>query len=70
MNNPIFCDRYVTPDGFPLIGKDEKYNNLYYNTGHGFLGYTSSCGGAKLITDIIQDKKTNIDLSSSRFDLF
>jgi glycine/D-amino acid oxidase-like deaminating enzyme len=32
--------RAVTPDGLPIIDRDNKLNNLYYNLGHGFFGWT------------------------------
>jgi D-amino-acid dehydrogenase len=54
LSNKIFrraCLRPAT-DGFPIIGQ-EKYSNLYLNTGHGGLGWTLACGSAKLLTNLI-----------------
>jgi D-amino-acid dehydrogenase len=56
LNNKIHkraCLRPAT-DGFPIIGQ-EKYSNLYLNTGHGGLGWTLACGSAKILTDIIKN---------------
>jgi D-amino-acid dehydrogenase len=57
------CLRPSTPDGSPIIGKTNKYNNLYLNTGHGTLGWTMSFASAKIITDIVDGKNPEIDLS-------
>lgn len=52
--------RPATPDGTPIVGKT-TYKNLYTNTGHGTLGWTMSCGSAKLLTDIISNRTPEID---------
>jgi len=49
-----------TPDGTPIIGAS-KLRNLYFNTGHGTLGWTMSCGSSQLLADLIDGKKTAID---------
>jgi D-amino-acid dehydrogenase len=61
--------RPVTPDSVPIIGKS-PLPGLFLNTGHGTLGWTMSCGSARLIADIIGEKKPEIDpagLSLERF---
>ncbi|HQT80778.1 MAG: FAD-dependent oxidoreductase [Ferrovum sp. 37-45-19] len=44
--------RPVTPSGYPYIG-ESKLPGLYFNTGHGTLGWTLSAGSAKIITEQI-----------------
>lgn len=56
------CLRPSTPTGIPLIGKT-YYSNLFLNTGHGTLGWTLACGSARIIADIIEGKKPEIDTS-------
>ncbi len=51
----------MTPNGAPILGKG-KIDNLYYNTGHGHLGWTMCAGSAKIISDIISGNKPNLDL--------
>lgn len=61
--------RPMTPDGPPLIGPT-PYNNLYLNNGHGTLGWTLSCGSARLLADLLSDRPPEIDLDGltlSRF---
>lgn len=56
------CLRPSTPGGNPIIG-GTKFRNLFLNTGHGTLGWTLSCGSAKIIADIIDNKLPEIDMS-------
>jgi D-amino-acid dehydrogenase len=51
--------RPATPDGTPIIGAT-PFNNLFLNTGHGTLGWTMSCGSARLLTDLISRKQPQI----------
>lgn len=48
--------RPMSPSTVPLIGRAE-FKNLFFNTGHGHLGWTLACGSARLITDYINDIK-------------
>lgn len=61
--------RPMTPDGTPVIGAT-KVRNLYLNTGHGTLGWTMSCGSAKVLADIVSGRSPDIetkDLAASRY---
>jgi D-amino-acid dehydrogenase len=53
----------MTPDGPPIIGPS-KYANLYFNTGHGTLGWTMSCGSGRVLADIVSSRKPDIDVSA------
>ena len=53
--------RPMTPNGAPILGKG-KMDNLYYNTGHGHLGWTMCAGSAKIISDLISENKPELDL--------
>jgi D-amino-acid dehydrogenase len=52
--------RPMTPDGTPVIGAT-KIDGLYLNTGHGTLGWTMSCGSARVISDLVSGKTPDID---------
>lgn len=61
--------RPMTPDGTPIIGRT-SVGNLFLNTGHGTLGWTMSCGSARLLADIVSGRSTDIrsdDLSVDRY---
>ena len=61
--------RPMTPDGTPIIGPT-KYSNLWLNTGHGTLGWTMSCGSARVLADLVSGKRPDIgyeDLALSRY---
>ena len=61
--------RPMTPDGTPIIGPT-RFDNLWLNTGHGTLGWTMSCGSARVLADLVSHKKPDIeyeDLAFSRY---
>ena len=54
--------RPMTPDGIPYLGPT-PIEGLYLNTGHGHLGWTMSCGSAKVIADLVEGRVSDLDLS-------
>ncbi len=55
--------RPMMPNMMPKIGKGSK-SNVFYNTGHGHLGWTLSAATAEMITEIIQ---SNSEVSNQLF---
>ncbi|GHM98734.1 amino acid dehydrogenase [Cytophagales bacterium WSM2-2] len=55
--------RPCSPDGMPYIGKTRKLENLILATGHSMLGVSLGPGTGKLISEIIDEKKPDMDLS-------
>lgn len=45
--------RPMTPNMLPIVKKSKKYPSIWYNTGHGHLGWTLSAYTAKAVTDNI-----------------
>jgi len=66
---PWACLRPSTPDSLPILGKS-PLSNLFLNTGQGTLGWTLSCGSAKIIGDIIEQKEPDIDLTGLTMERF
>jgi len=54
--------RPMTPDGPPLIGRG-RLDNLYFNTGHGHVGWTMACGSAQMLCDIVDGLDPDLDPS-------
>lgn len=52
--------RPATPSNVPVIGRGRP-GNLYFNTGHGTLGWTLACGSGQAVADIIDGKPSRID---------
>jgi len=52
--------RPATPNNIPYVGRT-KYGNLFLNTGHGTLGWTLACGSGKLLSDIIDGRRSDIE---------
>lgn len=53
--------RPMTPDSVPVVG-ETPIENLFTNTGHGTLGWTMSQGSARVLSDIINKRATDIDV--------
>ena len=54
--------RPMTPDNCPYIGRGRQ-DNLYYNTGHGHIGWTMSNGSARIVADMIAGRCPAIDMT-------
>mgnify|MGYP000657499242 FL=1 len=54
--------RPCSPDGLPYIGKSSKCNNLTIASGHAMMGWSLGPATGKLVSEIILDKKTSLDL--------
>ena len=62
--------RPTLPDFLPVIGPSKNYENVYYSFGHHHLGWTLGAISGKIISTMIANEKTNLDLqpySSVRF---
>ena len=62
--------RPTLPDFLPVIGPSQKNNNIIYAFGHHHLGWTLGAITGKIVTNIVNEEKTNLDLSpysSKRF---
>lgn len=51
--------RPATPGNVPLIGRS-GYTNLWYNTGHGSLGWTLACGSASSLAKLMTGQKAPV----------
>ena len=63
------CLRPMTPDGPPVLGRGRQ-KNMYFNTGHGHMGWTMACGTGRLTADLMQGKKPAIDVGGMLVDRF
>ena len=62
--------RPTLPDYLPVIGVSKNYKNIFYSFGHHHLGWTLGAISGKIISGLIANEKTNLNLkpySSQRF---
>ena len=62
--------RPTLPDFLPVIGPSKKNKNIFYAFGHQHLGWTLGAITGKIVSGILVNEKTNLDLSpysSKRF---
>lgn len=55
--------RPMTPGGVPIVGQS-AHKNLWFNVGHGSMGWTMAHGSAALISDAMSGTRTALDLKS------
>lgn len=63
-------NRPSLPDSLPVIGQAPHHKNIYFALGHQHLGLTQGAITGKLVGQLLQDEKTDIDVkpfSISRF---
>ncbi len=53
--------RPMTPEGTPILGRG-RHANLYFNAGHGHMGWTMSCGTARITADLVSGKEPSLPL--------
>ena len=55
------CLRPMTPDGPPVLGLG-RYRNLFFNCGHGHMGWTMACGTARIVADLMTGRMPDLDV--------
>jgi D-amino-acid dehydrogenase len=59
------CQRPMTPESTPRFGTG-RHANLWYNVGHGHMGWAMAAGGARITADLVAGRKPEIDLEGLR----
>jgi D-amino-acid dehydrogenase len=62
--------RPTSADGLPYIGRIKNYNNVVVATGHAMLGLSLGAGTGKLVSELVNDEKTSIDLKAFEVERF
>jgi D-amino-acid dehydrogenase len=55
------CLRPMTPAGPPILGLG-RHRNLFFNSGHGHMGWTMACGTARIVADLMGGRMPALDL--------
>lgn len=59
-----FGFRPASPDGLPYIGRAKKYKNMTIATGHGMMGLSLGPATGKLVSQIVGEENTDIDIKA------
>lgn len=62
--------RPLSPDGLPIVGKSRKWANLIFATGHGMQGISLGPITGKLISQLVANETTSIDMTCLSEDRF
>ena len=69
---PWMGSRMVLPDSLPLVGAAPNHGGLWFNLGHGNIGFGTGPVSGRLLAEMINSESTLIDLaplSPDRFDV-
>jgi D-amino-acid dehydrogenase len=58
------------PDSLPVISRTKNANRVFYAFGHGHLGLTQALATARLMSELVLNKPTAIDITPFRADRF
>ncbi len=61
--------RPMTPDCLPILGKC-GFDNLYLNTGHGYLGWSTGTGTSRAVADMIVGRKPKVHMANYELSRF
>lgn len=59
------CRRPMTPETTPRFGAG-AYANLWFNAGHGHMGWAMAAGGGRITADLVAGRSPGIDLEGLR----
>lgn len=62
--------RPTSADGLPYIGRIKKYKNVTVATGHAMLGLSLGAGTGKLVSELVNEEKTSVDLKAFEVERF
>jgi D-amino-acid dehydrogenase len=48
-------------DGPPILGLG-RHRNLFFNCGHGHMGWTMACGTARIVADLMTGRMPDLDV--------
>ena len=55
--------RPCSADGLPYIGRIKRYNNVVIATGHSMLGLSLGAGTGKLVSELVEERPSSMDLT-------
>jgi D-amino-acid dehydrogenase len=59
------CQRPMTPESTPRFGTG-RHTNLWYNVGHGHMGWAMAAGAARITADLVSGRAPEISLEGLR----
>ena len=62
--------RPCSADGLPYIGRISKFENVLLATGHGMLGLSLGAGTGKLVSELVDEKKSSINMEAFEVERF
>jgi len=57
------CQRPMTPSSLPILQRDPRHAQLFWNCGQGHIGWTMSCGSGRVIADLVAGRSPSFALA-------
>jgi len=57
------CQRPMTPSSLPIIQRDPRHPQIFWNCGQGHIGWTMTCGSGRVIADLVAGRTPAFELS-------
>ena len=61
-NDAGYGFRPISADGVPYIGRTKNLKNVIIATGHAMMGWSMSTGTGKIVSEIVDQKQTSINI--------
>ena len=58
------CQRPMTPSSLPIIQRDTRFENVFWNCGQGHIGWTMSCGSGRVVADLVAGRQPSFGLEN------
>jgi D-amino-acid dehydrogenase len=62
--------RPCTPDGLPIISRSETFDNLFVAAGHAMLGMSLGPITGKLVSQLVNEEQTELNLAPFNLNRF
>ena len=56
------CQRPMTPSSLPIIQRDARFDNVFWNCGQGHIGWTMCCGSGRVTADLVAGRAPSFAL--------
>ena len=62
--------RPCSADGLPYLGRTRQWKNVVLATGHAMLGLSLGAGTGKLVSEVVDERETSMDIRPFNPDRF
>jgi D-amino-acid dehydrogenase len=53
----------MTPSSLPIMQRDRRHPQIFWNCGQGHIGWTMCCGSGRVIADLVAERAPSFDIA-------